>query len=174
MRLLALLPILFLISCCPKEGVDRSSTINDYILAVDYFNDNTPVKASLIPDEEINLQLTDNTGHVISPKYISRNSGFENRLLFFFSEDVKEESIHSFSGKLSGATWNDVGFQSYNKSIYQKDPIKVSSVDLKSQFLCVINNIGNTLLPSANAMSCKAKDGSQITYRPGALIRVDL
>lgn len=174
MRLLALIPILFLISCCPKEGVDKSSTINDYILAVDYYNYNTPVNTQLISDSDISMQLTDNEGHTYTSKQITRDANNLQRVIFFFPESLKEENIVSFAGQLSDFNWNNSDFHSFSKSIYQKEPIKLSANTITSQFLCVLNNIGHALLPSANAMSCAAKPDSKISYRTGTLIRIDL
>lgn len=175
MRLLAIISLLFLISCCPKDGVDRSRTVNDYILAVDYYNYNTPVNANLIPTQDISLQIETVDQQTFNSAYFERDSLYPQRIIYRFDSTVNEENIVSLSGKLSGYSWTQVDFRNFNKSTFQKEPENLASNNsLGSQFLCFLNNIGHTLLPSANAMSCKTKAGSQITYRSGTLIRIDL
>lgn len=174
MRFLLLLPILFLISCCPKDGVDRSSSINDYILAIDYFNYNTPVNTQLIPQAEISLELMDKNGASEIGKLYKSDNLQTQRLVFFFDQKWNDDLVSELNIKLSGFNLRGIDFSQLQKTAYQKEPINLTSNETTSQFLCFLNNVGHLLLPSANAMSCKAKSGSKITYREGTLIRIDL
>lgn len=175
MHFLVIMSLLFLISCCPKEGIDRSRTVNDYILAIDYYNDNTPVNAHMIPTQDVALQVENSDQEIFNATYIEKDTQYPQRLIYHFDSSLTEDHILSLSGKLSGYVWNQVDFGTFSKSTYQKTPeILASNDSLGSQFLCLLNNIGHTLLPSANAMSCKTKAGSQVTYRAGTLIRIDL
>ncbi len=172
--ILTLLSALFLIGCCPKDGVDRSSTINDYILAVDYFNDSTPVNTLLIPNEDINLQLIDFQGNIEKPSGITRDPKNQARIIFSFDQKWNDYLIHNINLKLSGFLMYGIEFSKLEKSIYQKEPIILASKNFSSGFMCLLNEVGDFLLPSANAMSCRAKNGSKLSYREGTLINIYL
>lgn len=172
--ILTLLSSLLLISCCPKDGIDGSSTINDYLLAVDYFNDSTPVNTLLIPTEDINLQLVDFQGNKEYPSEITRDPKNQARVIFSFDQKWNDRLIHSINLKLSGFLMYDIEFAKLEKSIYQKEPIMLASRASSLGFLCMLNQIGDFLLPSANAMSCKTKSGSKLSYREGTLVNIYL
>lgn len=172
--ILTLLSALLLASCCPKDGIDQSLTINDYILAVDYFNDSTPVNTLLIPNEDINLQLVDFQGNAEKPSGITRDPKNQARVIFSFDQKWNDHLIHHVNLKLSGFLMYGIEFAKLEKSIYQKEPMMLASKDFSSGFLCLLNQIGDFLLPSANAMSCKTKSGSKLSYREGTLINIYL
>lgn len=177
MRLIIILSFLFLISCCPKDGIDKSSTVNDYILAVDYYNDSSAVGIQYIPDSDISLKIQGKDGSIDNSLSFSRDPQVLNRIIFFFDQKWNDDLISSLSFKLSGFQLNQIPMDSLFKTSYQKAPVNISanlSNAWSSEFLCFLNQVGHSLLPSANAMSCKAKSGSTLSYRTGTLIEIDL
>ena len=173
MRWISLIPLLFLISCCPKDGIDKSTVMNDFILAIDYYNYNTPVEADLVPVNELKLSITDEKGFTNQAKHSNYTENI-NRIEYYFDSTLKEESIKRIDGTIGNMNFTLSNFNLVKKSVYQKDPISLANNTLYSRTLCFLNNIGEFLLPSAKAMSCKAKAGSKLSYREGTLIRVDL
>lgn len=45
---------------------------------------------------------------------------------------------------------------------------------LNASLACFTQSLFELLVPSANAMSCKAKKGSKVTYAPGILVPINL
>ncbi|MCK6597056.1 MAG: hypothetical protein L6Q37_01725 [Bdellovibrionaceae bacterium] len=203
MRILAILAVLLLVSCCPKEGIDKSSTINDYILAVDFYLENEPMDVQNLEKKDISIIISDlNNNNEASSTYktsleiqqqkvgyqlMNENDQKEfqslapensNRMVFYFNERWNSNNIKTLKYFISNYKGFISDFDSYPKSKFQLEPISLTSSDkispLIAPFTCMIEQLSNFILPKANAMSCKAKAGSKMTYREGNLISINI
>lgn len=203
MRILAILAVLLLVSCCPKEGIDKSFSINDYVLAIDFYLENEPMDVQNIEKKDISVIISDlSNNNEVSSTYktslqiqqLKNNTqdangstqnelqSFapenQNRMVFYFNERWNAENIKTIKYFLLTYTGAISDFSSYPKSKFQLEPISLASSDkvnpLISPFTCMIEQLSHFILPKANAMSCKAKAGSKMTYREGNLISINL
>lgn len=171
-RYLALILISFvsLVSCCPKDGVDRSSVNNDFNITLDIFNHTNQMPIEAL-DWESKLTLVLNNGTRVDSQSFFVGS-FLNRFTFYFDSTVNEEDINILEVRLIDYQDQVLNYTTIAKSSYQREPTPISKNDF-GNFICDLNP-ANWLLPHANAMSCKVKSGSKITWRAGSLISLSL
>jgi hypothetical protein len=161
----------FLISCCPKEGVDRSFQNNSYNITVE-INDRTIQLPITKLDSDSKLSIILSSGVRLDSQYFSQDSKTKNRFTFFFQDSVTDDSVSTVEVKLIDYQNQNLDYRTIQKSIYQKDPIPIVKNDW-DRFLCDLNPI-DWILPKANALSCKAKEGSTQSWRSGYLINLEL
>lgn len=170
---------LALAACCPKEGVDKSFTVNDYAVAVDYYSQGAPIAANLIPKNDTYVELFDKDAQSEKPIYLAYDDKQSNRIIYYFSSSWNSEKINFLNVKFSNFEFNNINFNTIEKASFQReakpfDQLSSRSVSYLDQIECVIKSVSEVFLPRAQAMSCKASASSAIYYRAGTLIRVDL
>jgi hypothetical protein len=160
-----------MISCCPKDGVDRSSTNSSFNITVDLYNSSTqqPInqldvasKISVILSSTTRFDSESFYQHELNP----------NRYTFYFSSSILDEDVSVLEVKLIDYQDQLINYKGINKVPYTRAPVLISGFKWNGIF-CALNPI-DWLLPKANALSCRSKDGSQLTWREGQLIRLDL
>jgi hypothetical protein len=189
-QLIGAISLLSLVSCCPPEGVDQSRISNEFVVAIDYFQQGQPLDIKNIPADEIRLQLIDKKRmmeHRQDPFFDGEHG---NRAIFGFSSDWKTDDIMAINAQVGRLMIREASFAGLNKTEYQRPPVDLSNPQLmekfkikekdpltsliKTQLLCALSALKSAILPSAQAMSCKRKKGSMESYLPGILINIDL
>lgn len=170
---------LVLSGCCPSGGIDRSYTVNEYAVAIDYYSQGTPIEANLVPKNETYVELFDNGTQSEKPIYSEYDDLQNNRIIYYFNSNWNSEKIKSFNVKFSDFELNSIDFNTAEKAAFLRDTKPLNqyfsrSVSYLDQIECVIKSVTGIFLPQANAMSCKASDSSMVSYRAGTLIRVNL
>lgn len=172
--------ILVLAGCCPPNGIDKSYTVDEYAIAVDYYSQGSPVAANLVPKNETYVELFDKNAQSEKALYSVRDSELSNRVIYYFNSTWSGEKISSLNIKLSDFVLNNIDFNVVEKAVFQLEPKPYSypnlskSVFYLNQIECVIHSVAEIFLPRANAFTCKASSNSTISYRPGTLIQVNL
>ncbi len=158
------LALVFTLGCCPKEGVERSQTDSSYNYTLDIYNQNaqTPIN-SLDPESELTLVL--NNGTRVNSSSFFQSESILNRYTFYFAPELKDDEIKDIEVRLIDFKNQSINFKSIKKTPFQREntPIAQNKWD---GFFCKLNPI-DWILPKANALSCKAKKGSKITWRTG-------
>ncbi|MEQ1723343.1 MAG: hypothetical protein ABL930_09220 [Pseudobdellovibrio sp.] len=174
------LALAFILSaCCPKNGVDRSYTVNEYAVAVDYFSLGQPVEVKLVPKSDTTVELFDKDSVSEKPIYSNYDSSQSNRIIYYFNSVWSTEKIKSLNIKFSNVELNNLDFNTVDKASFQRPSspfnqqfTKVTTI--KDQFECAINSISQLFISRANAFSCKTSDDSMVYYRTGTLVRINL
>lgn len=159
------------ISCCPKEGVDRSFQDNSYNITVEV-NDRTIQQPITELDSDSKLSVVLTSGVRLDSQNFSQDSKTKNRFTFYFQESVMDDSVSTVEVKLIDYQNQNLDYRTIQKIPYQKDPMPLVKNDWDS-FLCDLNPI-DWILPKANAFSCRAKEGSTQSWRAGYLINLEL
>ena len=161
----------FLISCCPKDGVDRSSHSDSYNITIDIFDLSIQQPVNLLDTEsKLTLVLNDSTRK--ESESFKQNEAFHNRYTFYFNSSIQDEHVSSIEVKLIDYKNQIVNYKTAKKIPFQQDPISLT-LNRWDSILCAMNPI-DWILPKAQAFSCKAKEGSKITFRSGYLLSVGL
>jgi hypothetical protein len=168
---LILVLLVSIISCCPKEGVDRSFQDNSYNITVE-INDRTIQQPITELDSDSKLSVVLTSGVRLDSQNFSQDSKTKNRFTFYFQESVMDDSVSTVEVKLIDYQNQNLDYRTIQKIPYQKDPMPLVKNDWDS-FLCDLNPI-DWILPKANALSCKAKEGSTQSWRAGYLINLEL
>ncbi|MBL7672296.1 MAG: hypothetical protein JNM39_17585 [Bdellovibrionaceae bacterium] len=177
-----------LAGCCPPGGVDRSRTSENFILAVDFYQQNQPVEITNHSTEDLRIQVVDRTGYAEYGFSLSFDVSNSNRAIFELRPYWTEENIVEVNLLIGGIALNQIDFLSLNKQIYQKPSTEMVGYarntfktryhevasQIGDQIVCALSSIKEVILPSAQAMSCSTKKGSLLSFRPGVLVRIDL
>lgn len=162
--------LLFLVSCCPNDGVDRSITRDEYNVSVDLLNRENGELISTV-DNDSKISIVFNNGSKSDSISFVQGS-FSNRFTFYFDSKIKDEDVASLEIKLIRYKDQVIDFKTTAKTLYQRDPTPIS-MNSWDTFFCGLNPV-DLFLPKAQALSCRSKNGSKITWRSGYLISVNL
>ena len=75
---------LALAACCPKEGVDKSFTVADYAVAVDYYSQGAPIEARLASNDETLVELFNSAAQSEKHIYFNYDKKQSNRIMIRF------------------------------------------------------------------------------------------
>lgn len=170
---------LALAACCPKEGVDKSFTVADYAVAVDYYSQGAPIDARLASNDETLVELFNSAAQSEKHIYFNYDKKQSNRIIYYFSTNWSSDQINSLNIKYRTFEQNNINFNLLEKASFQRDPLPYNQMFSKSasyldQVECLIHSVTEIFISRAQAMSCKTSDSSTVSYRAGTLIRIDL
>lgn len=169
---LILLVCVLTLSCCPKDGVDKSVYYGDYNLTFQ-LSDSSVQKPITFLDFESKVTLVSNNSTRFQATSFSQING-SDQFTFFFDASIKEEDLSSIEVKLIDYKDQNLNFKTISKTPFQREPENVASLD-RENFLCSFTrNVASWLLPQAQALSCSTKPGSVRTFRSGSLIPLSL
>ena len=179
------LPLYFIIAsalvgCCPPKGINRSFTVDDYAIAVDYYSQGEPADVHAVPKSATTVEVFDKEAQSENPLYIVYDSKQSNRIIYYFNSTWSSEKINSLNIKLGDVELNNYDFNTIEKTDFQRESKPYlqqqssNTISYLDQIECVIKSVAEIILPRAQAMSCKASADSVISYRTGTLIRINL
>lgn len=179
MKTLIILVGLVLAGCCPKGGMDRSHTVDNYAVAIDYYSQGAPIIARLASSDDTRVELFNSAAQSEKHDYINYDSKIANRIIYYFSAAWSAEQINSLNIRYLNFEQNSISFNAIEKASYQREPHPYNqyfskSISYLDQLECVIHAVTEIFIPRAQAFSCPVSDSSVISYRAGTLIRVDL
>lgn len=168
-----------LVGCCPPKGVNRSFTVDDYAIAVDYYSQGEPADVHAVPKSATTVEVFDKESQSEKPLYVVYDSKQNNRIIYYFNSTWSSEKINSLNIKLGDTELNNYDFNSIEKSDFQRESKPYlqqfsNTLSYLDQIECVIKSVAEIILPRAQAMSCKPSADSVISYRAGTLIRINL
>lgn len=183
-----------LLACCPPVE-NKTYPSNVYNLAIKFTLNSVPIPAlyNFPNDSEAEVKLSNSLvkkSNYFETYVRNRNENdFSNIIVFEFSEEVSEDLIDTLYLNIPGYQVSNLDFRNLKKEAYQRMPnqpgstrgaqhqYSKSNVILpvhRQPVFCLLRQLFfETIMPSANAFSCKGST-SEVTYRIGTIIDVDL
>lgn len=168
---LILFSFVFSISCCPKDGVDKSREDSAYNITLDIVNQNNQQPIVSL-DHESKISIVLDNGARLDSLYFSQDTDFPNRYTFFFDSSITDELVSTLEVKLIDYQDQKLNYKTVSKVPFQKGPTLIATNGW-DRFFCELNPM-DWILPKANALSCKSKNGSKISWRAGYRIVLGL
>lgn len=159
-----------LVSCCPKDGIDRSKHDEAYNIVLDIQNKALQKPIDYL-DHESKLVIVFNNGSKSDSRSFEQGA-FPNRYTFYFDSSITDQDVSNLEIRLIDYKDQILDFKTVPKTPFQRESIDLAK-NTWDGFFCDLN-LFNLLLPQANAMSCRVKAGSKLTWRSGYLIALGL
>lgn len=181
LKLLFVLSSVFLWSCCPKGGVDRSFTIQQYSIAVDYFSQGEPIQAQLVPKSDTTVEIFDAENKSAQQLRVEYDGKTPNRVIYYFDESWNPEKLKTLNLKFANYQYNNVDFSVIAKTEYLREAMSFKTYNqlptqskLLRQVECFVHAAASVVISRAHAMSCPVSESSMVNFRPGTLVEVHL
>lgn len=180
-KLIFVLSTLFLWSCCPKGGVDRSFTIQQFSLAVDYYSQGEPIQAQLVPKSDTTVEIFDAENQSAQQLRVEYDDKAPNRVIYYFDDSWTLEKLKTFNLKFANYQYNNVDFSTLAKTEYLRASMPLKSyyqVPLQSKLLqqveCFAHAVASLVISRAEALTCPTSESSMVSFRTGTLLELHL
>lgn len=180
-KLLFVLSTLFLWSCCPKNGIDRSFTVSQFSLAVDYYSQGEPIQAQLVPKSDTAVEIFDAENQSAKQLRVEYDDKAPNRVIYYFEDSWTSEKLKNLNLKFGNFQSGNINFAAVPKTEYLREsmPFKTyyrlpTQSKLMQQVECFAHTVASLVISRADAMSCPVSESSMVSFRPGTLVEVNL
>ncbi|MBY0553704.1 hypothetical protein K2P97_04190 [bacterium] len=180
-KLLFVLSTLFLWSCCPKGGVDRSFTVQQFSVAVDYYSQGEPIQAQLVPKSDTAVEIFDAENQSAKHLRVEYEDKVPNRVIYYFSESWTPEKLKTLNLKYGNFQYSNVDFNMIAKTEYLREAMPLKTyykLPIQSKLLqqveCFAQAVASLVVSRAHALSCPTSESSMVSFRPGTLLELHL